>query len=252
MTRTELVAKIAQEVDMPKPDVRKVIKAFEDSIMELIALEENVEFTFGKIEGYTKPPRKISGIYRTFDCFQKNGHWSPAKIGFPKMTFSKEALDCLQMDPHEFFEDPEFRYTTKARNFRKDNNLDEIPEYAGLSEEKILELCDRADYIRVEKEGKDKAKYNKNMKSLQRAMEKQRRGYEQEYLQKQREAGVPENQLVFKSYDELIEEKYAKMRQDQLNYLKTHPSLRKVVKRLENMQMKCMLKRIKIKKKLVK
>lgn len=233
MTRTELVAKIAQEVDMPKPDVRKVIKAFEDSIMEIIALEDNVEFTFGKIEGYTRPPRKVTGIYRTFDCFQKNGHWSPAKIGYPKCTFSKEAMDCLRMEPKDFFEDPEYRYTSNARQFRKDNNLSEIPEYEGLDEEKILELCDRADFIRAGKDGIDKGKYNKNLKSMQRVKEKQERGYEQEYLQKQREAGVPEDQLVFKSYEELIEEKYAKMRQNQLNYLSTHPSLRKVVRRLE-------------------
>lgn len=228
MTKTELIKKISQKVDISRPEVRKVIDAFEDAIMEIIATEDFIELSFAKIEGYTKPPRKITGSYAGMKQFQANGNWSIAKVGFPKCTFTKEAKDYLVMDTKKYFEMPEHRYTTNAYRFRKDNNLEEIPEYKDLPQEKIDELCDKADLIEAGIKTKGQLGDYRHKKQLsQNGKKNNRNSLVLEDIKKQLESGVPKDQIVFRDPEELIKEYNEMEKERQESFAKAHPRIDK-------------------------
>lgn len=82
----------------------------------------------------------------------------------PKCTFSRIAKSYEACPPSEYFEDPDHRYTSLARQWRKDSGVPEIPEYAGLSEKQIKKYCQKADEKELMKLGKHKRRqvlYNK-------------------------------------------------------------------------------------------
>lgn len=183
--------------------------------MEVIATEDSIEFSFAKIWGYTKRPWKITGRYRGFSALEKNNFWSDAKIGQPKCEFTKEAKDYLAMHPQDYFNMPEHRYTTLARQFRQDNNIPEIPEYQDLPEEKIIELCEKADRIEFgnvdSKTASYKYRYRKNSKKL--VQECARVYYQFKDLERQRKNGVPEDQLQYRTNEEIQADYYEKIKQ---------------------------------------
>jgi hypothetical protein len=100
---------------------------------------------FGSIYGTTKPSHKITGYVSMLPEIRKQKAWSSAFLGYPMIKFSREAKNCDRVYANEFFAWPENRYTSLARKYRQDVGDPEIPEYEGLSEEKIQELCQKAD-----------------------------------------------------------------------------------------------------------
>lgn len=228
MERQELFKKISQETDVPYAKVKWIIETMEDIVMDVIATEDYINFSFAKIEGITKPPWRVTGAFRSLKFHQRNGCWSDAKVGFPKCTFSKEAKEWLGMDPHIYFEMPEHRYTTNARQFRKDNGIEEITEYQGLSEEKIENLCIKADLKEknIEEGSSRLVDFNNNLKMKQNSKNAIFLRFLQEDLQRQKEQGVPEDQLVYKDRDQLLEEYYARKQEKQDAFLKENPGIK--------------------------
>ena len=136
---------MAFRTGLTQKEVKAVIECEEEVVYETIALNSKIHFLWGTIEGIIVPPKKISGIYTQLSQVRKNHGWSVLKKGVPKCTFSRIAKYYDACDPAEWFESPEHRYTSLARTWRKDCGIAEIPEYAGLSEEKIKKLCKKAD-----------------------------------------------------------------------------------------------------------
>lgn len=58
MDKTELIKKIANRADTTDIEARKFLTVIEDVVMEAIALEDKVHFSFGTIGGKCKPPRE--------------------------------------------------------------------------------------------------------------------------------------------------------------------------------------------------
>lgn len=222
MTRNKLVKIIAEETGYEKEEVANILESFEYKILDCIATEENLQFAFGTFSGITKDPKKITGFYADFQKVKDLEGWCQAKIGYPQFKFSKEALYCLKIRPREFFESPENRYTTLARTFRKDVGIPEIEEYKGLPEEKIEELCKQADVQKYGEISKQRQSYlerhqrwNKKFKITKEQL--QAEVLIREDLQKQRDAGVAEEELVHHTYDEIlaIKEQERKIKDEQ-------------------------------------
>ena len=212
MTRNQLVKSIVEETGYDKEMVANVLESFEYKVMDAIATEDTLQFAFGKFWGETKDPYKITGFYSTFEKIRALEGWSQAKLGYPHFKFSKQALICLKVRPREYFEQPENRYTSLARKFRKDLNIPEIAEYKDLPEDKIEELCKQAD---VEKHGEissSRARFlrrhnNWNKKRDAARDEIKAKILIDEDLQKQRDNGVAEEDLVVRPIEEIKADK---------------------------------------------
>ena len=211
MTINEFNKQIANETGTDLNTVKKVTKAFQDKIMDIIAENDCINFSFGTIRGYIKPSKKIGGFYSVYRTVKKNGGWSMAKSGYPKMDWSSKALMCTEIEPEVFFSLEEYRYTSDAKDFRIDNGLPEIPEFSGLTDEEIDSICESAD-----KRIMDDAVKNltpKKKKDLRRKMRYSNKGknYAKErvmwdYWEKQKKRGVPEEVYMSKTYKEIVEE----------------------------------------------
>lgn len=57
MNKQELLKKIADRADCSVDTARKYMTVIEDIVMEAIATEDKVRFSFGEIGGKTKPAR---------------------------------------------------------------------------------------------------------------------------------------------------------------------------------------------------
>ena len=153
MTRDKLVSNIRARLkseynmDISKEAIKNILAIEEDEVYVAIALEDKVDYYWGTIGGMEKPPKRVSGSFAENAIIRDNGGFSQWKKGVPYCKFSRLAEDCERLPPADFFELSENRYTTLARTFRKMSNRPEIPEYEGLSEEKILQLCKAADKI---------------------------------------------------------------------------------------------------------
>ena len=204
MTRYKLVKAIMDETGYDKETVENVIESLEYKVMDAIATEDQIDFVFGSIYGMTKPSHKITGYVSMLPEIQKQKAWSSAFLGYPMIKFSKEAKKCDRVYANEFFAWPENRYTSLAREYRQDVGDPEIPEYEGLSEEKIEELCKKAD---AEKIGplsqKGKARYVRNERLRKRDQEARELLLRKRDLDAQRAAGVAEEDLVHRSLEEI-------------------------------------------------
>lgn len=212
MTRNQLVKSIVEETGYDKDMVANVIESFEYKVMDAIATEDTLQFAFGKFWGETKDPYRVTGYYRTFERIKDLEGWSQAKIGYPHFKFSRQAMICLKIRPREYFEQPENRYTSLARKFRKDLDIPEIEEYKDLPEDKIEELCKQADIQRHGEISSSRARSirrhnNWNKKYGITKEELSAQVLIREDLQKQRDAGVAEEDLVHRSVEEIKAEK---------------------------------------------
>ena len=145
MTRTQFCKEIAERSGISKDVVAAVIAEEENLVYEIMATCDSIRYIWGTISGVEKAPRRIGGMYREIDAVKKNSGWSNWKQGYPQVKWTKVSKVCDSRPPSEYFEQVEKRYTTMARTFRKEAGLPEIPEYDGLSEEKIQEICQKAD-----------------------------------------------------------------------------------------------------------
>lgn len=197
-----------EETGYDKETVSNVVESLEYKVLDTIALEDSVSFVFGTIYGVTKPSRKITGFVSVLPESQEQKSWSAACIGFPMIKFSKEAKKCDRVYPNEYFAWPENRYTSLARKYRQDVGDTEIPEYQGLSEEKIQELCKKAD---EEKQGPMSEKTRRVQRAAAercrlRHIAERNAWFIEKDLERQRQAGIAEENLVRRSPEEIKEE----------------------------------------------
>lgn len=139
------------ELDASRELVKAVLEIFDDEIYMLIAENKVYNCLWGKIGGKSKPPVKVCGKFSEIKSVRDNFGYSTWKNGFPYIEWSKVMKVYDIYPPEDYFALPENRYTTAARTFRKDANMPEIPEFENLSEEKILEICAKADQLQINK-----------------------------------------------------------------------------------------------------
>lgn len=153
LTRTELIKNIRQrlkdeyEIEVDKEVVSAVLNIEEDEVYMAVARNLAIKYLWGIIYGTEAPPRRLAGSVLRNKSVLDNNKYSHWKVGVPKIKWSKAMLECEERDAGEYFELKEHRYTSAARMYRKAFGLPEIPEYDGLSDEKITELCKKADEI---------------------------------------------------------------------------------------------------------
>lgn len=150
MTRQQIAKEIKErcpELGLNNNQIYQILKAEEDIIFEVIASCDSFKYSWGKVYGIEKAPEKITGMFAEFDSVKNIGGWSNWKIGLPAIEWTKQALDYELHPASVYFSLPANKYTTNARKFRQENKLPEIPEYEGLPEEKIKQLCKKADLI---------------------------------------------------------------------------------------------------------
>lgn len=87
MKKEELIKKIANKADSTLENSRKFLSVIEDIVMEAIALEDEIHFSFGTIGGKTQKPRKYKNPETGEMC------WSPEKPGQPYYKPSRRAKD---------------------------------------------------------------------------------------------------------------------------------------------------------------
>lgn len=181
-----------------------IFEESENLILEIIATNDFLYTAFGKIEGIIIPPKKLRGFYTVLDRVVDRDGWTCAKSGNPKMTFNKKATLTYRIDPQIFFNSPEERLTTLAREYRKDVGIPEIPEYEGLPEEKIKDICkkidkekgrtlNKAQQKRKERDIISRQKYNISRDAILVEMD----------IQNQRDSGIPEEQIQRRSPEEI-------------------------------------------------
>lgn len=211
-----LYKNIAQETGVDKKDVVKVVKALEEQIMDVIASEDELSFLFGTIRGITKPPWRITGYYRVLSKPTKRNGWTVAKGGWPEIEWSKQAKYYTPIDAKEYFERPENKYTSKARLFRQENDIPEISEYADLPEEKVVELCKKADRLQKGEMGEFEEKsYYRHERLKEKTKQIKREKIIEEDMQRQRDEGVPEDQVVRRTFEEVMADREEKWREKQ-------------------------------------
>ena len=153
MKRTQLVslikARLKEEygVDLIRDIIAEILRIEEEEIYSLIALNGVFHYKWGTIAGETKPPVKLYGPSTQWKTTKQNHGYTTWKMGVPKITWSTKAKIYDEYPPEEYFDLPEVRYTTQARQFREDAGFPEIPEYKGMPEEEIKKYCAKADDI---------------------------------------------------------------------------------------------------------
>lgn len=194
------------EVEVDRETATAMVECLEDAVMEVIALEDEITFSFRTISGYEKEPWRITGYYSTLAKPEKRRGWSVAKGGTPQIKWSKSAKYYQPIDPTEYFDRPENRYTTKARQYRKDLGIPELSEYDDMTEEEIVAFCKKAD---AEKRGpltpRQQGFINRHDKERRRIMAAKEQLLIEEDLQRQRDEGVPEEELVRHTKEEIDE-----------------------------------------------
>lgn len=206
IARDEFADEMAELMGVDFATGKKAMQAFEELVLQHIALEDTMDFAFGKIFGYTKEPQKIYGYYSVIRDLVGRDSWTVAKSGYPQIYWSNEAKRYSATNPTIYFERPETRMTSLARAYRADRNFPEIPEFEGKTDEEILVICRMADDLLYGKPSKGQILQDaKN----QRARENTKKGrmYVMQELDKkmQIEAGVPEDQVVEHTYEEIME-----------------------------------------------
>lgn len=125
MTKPEFVKELCERSEISKDKAMLVISSFEDLINEIIATNDKIRFSFGIIQGVTHLPKEIKGKVGYSSRVKANGGWSSCKLGFPNIIWSKEAKFSTKINPWEWFEYVENRYSDEAKEFRLHNNIPE-------------------------------------------------------------------------------------------------------------------------------
>lgn len=204
ITEEVFLEEIHDLTDVDEDVIRKVYDAYNDLIMQHIALEDHVNLPFATIGGHTREPRKV--YYATAMCVNDptSGGYCNAKSGFPYFKWTQEALEATHIHPAIYFcEWVPQKYTTKAREFRKEVGYPEIPEYAGLPEEKITLICAKADKALY---GNRTRRQISKAKSWDKQKKKQQIGTVQATMEEAkawlRELGIPEDKIKIETYDD--------------------------------------------------
>lgn len=151
MTENQLATNIKkrlkeeQGIDVDKKVIKEILRIESDEIYMVIATCDSYKYSWGKVYGIEKPPMRISGKYAELKTVIDNYGYSSWKLGYPKVKWAPQTKVCNIKPPEEYFEQPSIRYTTAARNFRKQAGFPELPEFDGLTEKKIKAICKKAD-----------------------------------------------------------------------------------------------------------
>ena len=214
--RKQFVQEVADLTGLDIDTAKRAVEVVEDLIMQHIALEDTMEFSFGKIFGYTKFPIKIGGFYSVLKKLQERNGWTVAKSGSPNIEWSAEAKYYTATHPTTFFEWPEIRYTTRAREYRKSMGLPELEEFQGLSEEKIQEFCEKADAQIFGPKTKGQLMEEKKRKDTERRIRMGDYAYFRAVDRElQLEKGVKEEDLVEHTREEVIKMQQEKWKSSQ-------------------------------------
>lgn len=103
-------------------DVKKIIETSENIIMELIATNESVKFSWGIIGGMVKEPKKITGSAQA--TAPDPYFYSFAKSGTPFCLFGRNAKFCTLIPAHEWFMNPENQYGKAWDKYKKEMDED--------------------------------------------------------------------------------------------------------------------------------
>ena len=122
-----------------------------NEVYAAIASNDGYRYVWGTVYGISKPPEKVRGNFSEIKSIVDNHGYSTWKDGYPQIQWSRVSKVYEIKPPEDYFALEENRYTTAARRFRKDAGLPEIPEYENLPEEKILEFCEKADKMHLDK-----------------------------------------------------------------------------------------------------
>lgn len=181
MTKRQFCARLADEIGIELKKAIELFEAHENLVMEVIATEDSINFSWGKIFGYFKEPVKVHGIFAEKEGVKARGGWSLAKSGLPGIEWSYEAKQYTPVDPTELYCDwDEAKFTTKAREYRQDRRMPEIAEYDGLPEDMVLKLCAKADEKRYGKKTKKEIKQETKLR-----LDRIRTSSTRKYLMKQ-------------------------------------------------------------------
>ena len=156
LTRQELVRNIQTRLNEEKgiklkqEEIKAILELEEDEIYMCMASNDSMKYVWGTIGGKIKPPKKAGAWVADTQTVRKNAGWTRAKSGYPYIEWSNAAKICDCISPQEYFEMIENRYGCEAREFRHMAGLPEIPEYQGLSEEKITQLTRKFDKEKLE------------------------------------------------------------------------------------------------------
>ena len=227
---TDFVAEMADILQISKQDARKAFDVYNDLIFQHMALEDWIIMPYGIIGGYTKEPMKVTGFYNSLKSLQDptRKYYTVAKSGFPFVIWSCEAEYSTITHPGIYYTEwvPQ-KYTTKAYNFRKELGYPEIDEFKNLDEEKIQEICEKADESLYGKKDKGKLieeKRKKERSKIQKEIRDER--IVMEYREAQLKKGIPEEQIEEKTAQQILEERYelwldSKMARDGIYKCKT-------------------------------
>lgn len=98
MNRSEFYRQLAYKMDTTSEKAKNFSKAFEELILEIIALEDQIQLEFGTIGGMTKEPVPATGYVKK----KLNSEWTSAKFGYPYIKWSVKALDCVKQPGEEY------------------------------------------------------------------------------------------------------------------------------------------------------
>lgn len=212
ITKKAFIKEMAELMGESEEIAKKAYDAYNDLIFQHIALEDTVYLPYAKIGGFTKEPMKIGGFYSVLKPLQdvtRKGY-TTAKSGYPFIEWTEEAKYSTITHPGIYYTEwvPQ-KYTTKAYNFRKELGYKEIPEFEGLKEDKILEICKNADeqlYGKLNKHDRlSKARKEKKEKAAKKAREEQLTKEVQEWLEINNIKKVPR---TLQEKEEIIKEKW--------------------------------------------
>lgn len=130
MNKSEFYHQLAYRTDTTPNKAKLFVKAFEEQILEIIALEDKIQLEFGTIGGMTKEPVPARGYVRD----TLNNEWTNAKFGYPYIKWSKKALDCTKQKGDEYLKErgltelfeEKYKYDEKKKEVLKKNLLNKF------------------------------------------------------------------------------------------------------------------------------
>ena len=209
--RKELVQEIADLTNLNEKDVAKVIEVYGDVVMQHISMEDHMNLGFGIVGGKTALPVRKTRSYQTNvpNLTDSEKGYTNAKTGVPYIAWNDELRRGKKIHPSVIYiENVPMKYTTKAYWYRVECGYPEIPEYEGLPESRILELCAKADEIVFGKMSQKRMRemvYQEKDKAVR--TETKWISLILEDLQRQRERGVSEDDLVIRDPNVIYNER---------------------------------------------
>ena len=129
-----------------RSQVNALCRAYTECVKAVIDQNTSADINWATVGGEIRKPRLITGVLAT----RKKAHGEPvfstAISGKPYCTFSRKMQDGSSfMTADEYYSQPLLKFTTEARLYRKLSHINELPEFAGYSEEQINNITAKAD-----------------------------------------------------------------------------------------------------------